>query len=618
MTVVTKRVSAAHRQRRLGDAPVAAAVNPQTMQLLHYEEGGTSPERYIPLDAALFSEQAAVQVRADLLDCHVDICAPEVLMLMTDNFDYQHLRRDFVSGTLKEAELGNKIYFHELLDSEYAARVHNLRSYDAVARDVVRRWAYPLVPDNNQLPLAEETTYTYERRNVYKEAGVAVARSAVVGPDAVLAAGTQVGDQSVISRTVVGKSCRIGEGCVLDGCHLHAGVVVGDGARLVNSLVCEGAVIHAGAVLEPGCVVASNCVIGAGHQLPMYSRVSLHRQPASEDVDSSDDELEYSNAGGAGGGDNGAEAGELSVAQLAAVEAAKAGQPPPPVGWEWDASDVGVGGAGYRWEPRPGDEEWRFSLAPATGGGLAEQWEDDPWEEELSLLRKASSVDKEVAGGAAAGGGGEEDDEDDEDEDAAREAWFRREVTETFLRCIKNGYEESNIVVELQGLKLAENRTFADLARYVLTALLGLSLPAPPETAKEYRALYPAEAPEGSGKLLGSAKPRLAKWAPMLRRFLKNDDDQVEVLLTLEDFCAEEDVFAASGGGRYTPIFAQVLHALYDNDVLSEDAVLAWAEEKGGAEEGDKKFLNLAKPFITWLQEADEDDSEEESDEDEE
>jgi len=51
-----------------------------------------------------------VQVRTDLQDCHVDICAPEVLHLFTDNFDYQQLRRDFVVGTLNERELGRGLH----------------------------------------------------------------------------------------------------------------------------------------------------------------------------------------------------------------------------------------------------------------------------------------------------------------------------------------------------------------------------------------------------------------------------------------------------------------------------------------------------------------------------
>ena len=32
------------------------------------------------------------------MDTHISICAPEVLMLFSDNFDYQNVKRDFVSG----------------------------------------------------------------------------------------------------------------------------------------------------------------------------------------------------------------------------------------------------------------------------------------------------------------------------------------------------------------------------------------------------------------------------------------------------------------------------------------------------------------------------------------
>ena len=97
----------------------------------------------------------------------VYVCAPEVLLLFSDNFDYQvatyacsvlphlyahsqknccmcvrlmylrfvlglqNVRREFVTGVLSEEELGNKIFIHELLHG-YAARVSNLRAYDAV------------------------------------------------------------------------------------------------------------------------------------------------------------------------------------------------------------------------------------------------------------------------------------------------------------------------------------------------------------------------------------------------------------------------------------------------------------------------------------------------------
>jgi translation initiation factor eIF-2B subunit epsilon len=41
------------------------------------------------------------------------------------------------------------VFVHAALQGEYAARIHNLRSFDAVSRDLLARWAFPFVPDTN-------------------------------------------------------------------------------------------------------------------------------------------------------------------------------------------------------------------------------------------------------------------------------------------------------------------------------------------------------------------------------------------------------------------------------------------------------------------------------------
>lgn len=68
---------------------------------------------------------------------------------------------------------------------------------------------------------------------------------------------------------------------------------------------------------------------------------------------------------------------------------------------------------------------------------------------------------------------------------------FKNEVAETFLRCVKEGISHDNVVIELNGLKIAEDKTFADCARYMLTTALGLTLSAPSTISKEYCGLYP-------------------------------------------------------------------------------------------------------------------------------
>jgi translation initiation factor eIF-2B subunit epsilon len=66
---------------------------------------------------------------------------------------------------------------------------------------------------------------------------------------------------------------------------------------------------------------------------------------------------------------------------------------------------------------------------------------------------------------------------------------------------------------------------------------------------------------------------------------------QHEVLLTFEEICIESHK-------EFAPLFSQVLHMLYDIDVVSEDAIIAWASEKQYADESDKVFLKQSEKFI--------------------
>ena len=49
----------------------------------------------------------------------------------------------------------------------------------------------------------------------------------------------------------------------------------------------------------------------------------------------------------------------------------------------------------------------------------------------------------------------------------------------------------------------------------------------------------------------------------------------------------------------------QVLHFLYDKDVLEDSVILDWMGEDGEDEAVKKKMRNKCKAFIQWLEEAD-------------
>jgi hypothetical protein len=97
----------------------------------------------------------------------------KVPALFTENFDYQDIRRDFVRGVLQSDLLGLSIHYHILTD-EYAARVRSTKMYDAISKDIIGRWVFPMVPDSN---IQDGDSYQFHRGYVYKEAnGVILAR----------------------------------------------------------------------------------------------------------------------------------------------------------------------------------------------------------------------------------------------------------------------------------------------------------------------------------------------------------------------------------------------------------------------------------------------------------
>ncbi|KAG1674676.1 hypothetical protein FOA52_007200 [Chlamydomonas sp. UWO 241] len=642
MTMVMKSAGHPAQLVRQGETEALICLDPDTHRLLKYHESSESVSARGPatvkVDTSFFSERDNIQVRTDLIDTHIAICSPEVLLLFSDNFDYQSIKQDFVTGVLSEEELGNKLYVYELR-GEYAACVANLRSYDAVSRDVLSRWAFPFAPDTNVLPPsgggADDSSYRYARGHVYLEAQVQAPRGSCLVSDVVVGALSVIGDGCHIAQSVIGRRVHVGKGATIIGSYVHDGAVIGDRASLCGAIVCEGAVIGAGAVLSPGCVVSYGCVVGPKATVAPHVRLTLCAQPvrtagesgsgvgvAQSSGDDSDEDEDYE---GAGFGPGGGTAGPTDAAR-AAADAAAAGLPPP-AGAPTFSAAAGVGGVGFEWVPREGFDVERFSIAP-------------PAHVLRTSLLAVSESDGDIAGGAGGargggfGSGGEEDEEDEEEEDEDEgteeepmepEELFMREVSETFLRCLKLGFAADNAVIELNGLKIAEDRTFADCARYIFTTLLSLCLPATPYYARsEYVALFPGSTPDtetapGKVALLKAFKGQLSTWQGLLQRFLKVDDDQVELLLTFEEFCGSEGVFEDSQGAAFGAVFPQVLQAMYDADVLSEEALLAWADEKEHADKDDRVLLDRSAKFIEWLRTADDDDDEDdELDDDEE
>ncbi|KAF2568689.1 hypothetical protein F2Q68_00027952 [Brassica cretica] len=171
--------------------------------------------------------------------------------------------------------------------------------------------------------------------------------------------------------------------------------------------------------------------------------------------------------------------------------------------------------------------------------------------------------------------------------------YFEREVEGTFLRAVEEGIKVELGILEINSLRLSYNMESADCAGAIFYSMMKLAVDSPHSSASE---------------LYKNAASIIAKWKGLLGFYVKQTDEQIEVIMKFEEMCQET-------ARELGPLFAQILHVLYEKDVVQEDAILRWAEEKAGADEADKVYLQQCESFIQWLKEASEEEDEDDDDE---
>lgn len=549
--------------------------------------------------------------------------------------------------------LGNKLFIHIMRRDEYAARCEDLRTWDAVSKDIIHRWTYPLVPDNNLLGAGFNTTFKYQRGNIYREDNVTVSREAQIKEDTVIGAGTVIGARSRVCKSVIGRDCVIGAGVSITGSYIWSGVTIEDGCVLDRAILADGVTVRRCTRIERGAILSFNVVIGPHFTVKPYTKITTTRGDDDDDAGFESD-------------------GESAAAAAAAKKssaAASVSSPLSPGNDQWDASEVGVGGVGRVYESKgdDGDEDdddeeddadadesgaaARFpfkqcelnSIAPnplAVAAWLskvqfgAEESEDE-WDE----------VDDVLSAGAA-------DADDNDDPSSANRLGgsssggpnlrfhkFVREVSET----LKRGHDEklavADISLEMSSLKFVDNANVEEFAHATFLAIFALlNEQFNPPGSKIFTPLDPKQ------KAVMQALGLLLKnWHPILKKFADKLPDQIYMLAGLEQAClasgfvsqvgapsptaaaASSSASSASGGAGgavgdglssiYTPLFTSVLILMYDRfDVWSDEAIAAWAEQARDAEGDEYVLLKQSKEFRDKLMEAEE----EEDDEDEE
>jgi translation initiation factor eIF-2B subunit epsilon len=522
-TVVLAKVgyeAAVHARRE----DLVVGLDAATSQLVLYEDDeGTEAGVGVGLD--LFKEEghAEMVLRNDLMDCHIYVCSPEVLVAFSDNWDYQDMAR-YLRHEVQNREMGNRLFAHVTLPGEYAARVHDPHVYHAVAQDLLHRWLYPSVPETNNIHAGELTSYRYHKRWLYREEadeaeekedggaaskGVHVSRFATVSKTVMLGQGTSIGAGSVLGRSVLGRRVKVGANVRISDSHLWHDVVVEDGAVVESSILSDGVLVKAGAVVGKGSLLSFGVVVGKGVVVPPYSRLtatasstwgeeemisggaSLASPPKRRGSSVGGGEEDMARDGSAAGG-----GGEVLT----------------------DPAVVGVDGVGRRWEPLFDGESISETDLRAQSIGATEEdegrrrrWEtleEEETEEEEFLLDEDGELgglggggvgggfmDMSSAyngagtggfgmgggggaGGFGAGGGGAmggmggggglvNTTTDNE---------FTHVVRDMIISGFASRHAVSNLLLEVKSFKFAQNRSFAAVMRAVAPALLDLAL----------------------------------------------------------------------------------------------------------------------------------------------
>jgi translation initiation factor eIF-2B subunit epsilon len=343
-TNVSREGTATYSSIRANTEDLVVGLDPShENRILVYDDHNS--QKAVPVPCSFFATHPQVDMRCDLLDCGIDICSPDVLARFSDEFDYRDIRREFVANSVAEEEEGlqNKIYAHILRPTEYAARIHDFQTYAAVSQDLLKRWCYPVVPDNLPSGYEKHYRYTLQRHYMYyerKHSKSRVGRSSTVQGPGMIGSDCFIGEDCRIQGTVLGNGCHVESKATLKGSHVWDNVHIAEGATVVESILAEGCVIKAGAVVSRGCIIGAGCIIGENVVLPEYTRLTLVTE--SEDDDFDDDWA-----------DDGDEEKDDEAANDKEEEAAAKAEGV----FVSDKDVVGPDGKGRVWQPPPEDDD---------------------------------------------------------------------------------------------------------------------------------------------------------------------------------------------------------------------------------------------------------------------
>ncbi|CAK9832834.1 Translation initiation factor eIF-2B subunit epsilon [Anthophora retusa] len=170
---------------------------------------------------------------------------------------------------------------------------------------------------------------------------------------------------------------------------------------------------------------------------------------------------------------------------------------------------------------------------------------------------------------------------------------FLSEVIDSLLRGFQDKLNCENLILEINSSRYAYNITMNEVTYNVIKAIL--SLP--------FHYLSERKETVTSQNYQKNLKIMITYFYPIILNYVKTEDAQDNCLRAIEE--------VASTTQELLPFLQHLLHLLYNKDILSEEKILEWYEsnDKNMDEFQKNKVRAAVKPFIKWLEEAEEDSS---------
>lgn len=586
-------------------------IDPTTNQILHYEQLPGQPKRkaIMPLELLRLDDKSGfdeIDVRFDLVEAGVYICSIDVPPLFSENFDYQSLSFDFIPGILTSDLLDSKIFLH-IGKRGYGGRAQDTQTYDAISRDVLRRWTHPFTPASSAW-LSERMTEQRGWRYIGQQ--VQAHRSSNVGPCSMIASRCTLEPNVTIAGSVLCEGVQIGNGSIISNSHIHPSASIGKQVTIKSSIIGKGAKILDNVTLGRGCLIGADCIVGPNVNLPNGSRVG------SKERESWDEEEEED------------EAFKSKAVDVPVKHDARLGEQSKGVLWTNLWQKMGSKQLGAEQESQDEEEEDEdedmdedFANLQLRAIGYRETLEDGKLpdsNDEIGEQESVSSIaydsefgsDDEDLDGFSDDGrsnhsssafshisgtrGGitnltledETDTQLEKEAVSARLAEFETEAKASLTRALEENHSIDNASLELKTLRMASNVSLRDVQKVVIETLLDRCKPSDP---KEVQLL-------------------VSRWGKLIAQVSQNDE--MQAIVVMQSYCAFHST--------KTHLFVPLLKLFYNEDVVSDEAIVSWWRSKA-SQTGNEKMLDLrmrAQGVVRYiLEDEDEDDEDEDDDE---